>query len=225
MQEVYRKGFLYLILIVVVFVVCAKIWLFYEDKKTKNYYAMLTERRDKQMQDDKFRKKIEMDDAVFFELKALCLNANTKESRDKMYEKIHDDLIDIFGDDYQSKFDISLGVDKEAWGNSDYPAYWAIQLALAKRGMANMNYTMIGYRLGYGDDVEWQIKILKKIEEYMIKYHPNINPDELKLYLKPNAKTVWSDIQKKTITIQSTSDIENGYVLCKRFCQNGRRLW
>ena len=225
MSEVYIKGYTYFFIIMAIVIISCKIWLYFQYKKIDAHFARLAENRDKQRADDEFRRKIKMDSPVFHDLKNKCLKANIPEYRDQIYAEIHDDLVDIFGKDYRTKFDISAGMNKEAWGSSDYPAFWAINLALAKKGMANSHYTMIGYKLGQGDILKWQIEVLKKMESYMIKAHPELSAEDLKLCLQPKTRTVWSDIKMQNITIQSTMDVEGGRVLCKRFCPNGRRLW
>lgn len=224
MDDVYSKGFSYFIIIICIII------LFYVtanhiiSKRIKSRFNILKATQEKRLKDREFFQKIEMDNDVFYELKERCVKSYASEHRNKMYEEIRDDLEEIFGEDYEQKFDISNGCDKDAWSNPAFPAFWAIQLALAKRGMAHSFY-VYGYSLGYGEDIWWKIEMLKKIESYMLEKYPAEMRHDLKLCLKPKSKVVWDEIKNKSVIAQSTTDLEDGLVLCKRSCPTGRRLW
>lgn len=104
---------------------------------------------------------------------------------ESVYDEIGDDLKMIFGEDYRKKFvlpgKVPRGCEYYCPSNN---SIWALHLYLAKKyGKVDgiVSGCVSGFDLGQGDEVRWQIEILKRVEYYLVKAHPE-EGDNVRLY-------------------------------------------
>lgn len=225
-------GWLLFYFLCALFLICVPYIIWYIRER---YWAEVHEKMEEEFQkkmalEKKFTDKVvatdQETDALRLEFK-LCRGNFISE----VYNELHEDLTIIFGEDYKKKFPLPGSVPR---GCDEYcPShnmYWAIYLLQAHKGKVGWfaGDSLLGFQTGQGDEIEWQIKILKRVEYYLMKFHPE-EGDNVKLYQMPTVKDRDGNWLRVLEIIDP--DGKNGSFCCSEvglgywWKEKGRRMW
>lgn len=105
-----------------------------------------------------------------------------KES-ERVYSRLHGDLVKVFGDDYKNVFDLTKDYKKSFHEPNDC-IHWANRLLLSKEGkvLPLDCSAYVGFNIGY-ETCEWNMQLCKIIETHLIDVHPD-ERDNIKMVLR-----------------------------------------
>lgn len=92
--------------------------------------------------------------------------------------EIRDNLMEIYGDDFNNNFNISPQCKRTKYKISN--GYWAKQLLLSKLGKVGCYEYYSGYPVGIGDEIKINLKFCEQIEKNLKSHGINIG-----LFLQP----------------------------------------
>jgi len=146
-----------------------------------------------------FNRKVEAPYELESEMIRRC---QTSSMRDWVYNELHDDLVDVFGENYKEIF--FLPSRTKEYRTASNCGFWAVCLLLAHKGYVDGGSYILGYPIGGSKERDWNIAICKKIEWYLVKQFPE-EGDNVRFFAEASREYVYDHVRRKTKYIWSPS--------------------
>lgn len=175
-------------------------------------------------------KEVEAPAALWNEIERSVHPINLTSSRiEEIYEELHEDLIEIFGQDYREKFKLpGITVRDDSYYSPANNNYWAALLLAAHQGYVYTFMDISGIKIGGLAQKDMAIGMCKRIEYHIKKHHPDAG-DDYNLYLEWTGITPPFEEQTKYPYTDKDSVICGGRVKLKLTLELGHKaglsLW